>query len=684
MKIADFGIAKIIGREAQYALTETRSAIGTPQYMAPEQIEKPQSVDHRADIFSLGVVFYEMLTGELPLGKFGPPSSTSRSVRVDVRLDDVVLRALEKEPERRYQQASQVKTAVETISNTQASSSSAPADAEAYRASIAPRDYWLKIGDCLSRGRALVRSDFWPIIGINALTLVLLWAVGAFPLSFGGKGLPGSSILSTLLYGPLMGGLYYSYLKRIRGEKVNVETAFAGFGPRFVQLLLGSLVSFCLIAVGFLCLILPGIYLLVCWAYAIPLIIDKGIDFWAAMSISRQMVRKHWWKNGLLLLVLGVMHFVGFLLFGVGIFFLAPIATAGLMYAYQDIFGAAVAPAAHTGPSGTQVLSSERPGSFLKPVFIAAAALVFLLLLVSMFVGVRHENRRREQSHRAATSAAHKASLAHAQAVPERAQAEAEVPGSTFGPVQERVLTAGINFKSGKSIPLPEPPASQNQDVDRAILSSLRKAELLGIDAYAVGDEPRLFAAGGTTFVPITSVRWEGVTAEEVSSMITNAHAGDEPIVVLEPTEQSQLAAFQTREGSSGVLELMATNADPGLRIRYKLVTVNAKAPVTAKQVHAQLEDRVQAAKLLNQMNQRDRAFAAISTDAARAGEVQIATSVLHQISNGTTRESAVGEAASLLAQKGMRRDALKLAQEIGNQTARNRILEELAGANPQ
>ena len=114
VKIADFGIAKIIGGGERANLTEAQ-AIGTPHYMSPEQIERPQAVDHRADIYSLGVVFYEMLTGELPLGKFQPPS---KKVQVDVRLDEIVLRALEKEPERRYQQASEVKTQVETVAAT--------------------------------------------------------------------------------------------------------------------------------------------------------------------------------------------------------------------------------------------------------------------------------------------------------------------------------------------------------------------------------------------------------------------------------------------------------------------------------------------------------------------------------------------------------------------------------------
>jgi len=116
VKIADFGIAKILGSKAAGgSLTGVKDVIGTPHYMAPEQVEKPAKVDHRADIYSVGVVFYEMLTGELPLGKFAPPSS---KVHVDVRLDEVVLHALEKEPERRYQHVSEVKSDVETIAAT--------------------------------------------------------------------------------------------------------------------------------------------------------------------------------------------------------------------------------------------------------------------------------------------------------------------------------------------------------------------------------------------------------------------------------------------------------------------------------------------------------------------------------------------------------------------------------------
>ena len=116
VKIADFGLSRIMGNETQpTALTQTHQVMGTPRYMAPEQLEGARGVDHRADIYSLGVVIYEMLTGELPIGRFAVPS---QKVEIDVRLDEVVLRTLEKEPRRRYQNASQIKSDVQTITST--------------------------------------------------------------------------------------------------------------------------------------------------------------------------------------------------------------------------------------------------------------------------------------------------------------------------------------------------------------------------------------------------------------------------------------------------------------------------------------------------------------------------------------------------------------------------------------
>jgi tRNA A-37 threonylcarbamoyl transferase component Bud32 len=113
VKIADFGLAKLLGVDVPAgSLTSTGQVLGTLRYMAPEQMDRPLEVDHRADIYSLGVVFYEMLTGEIPMGRFAPPS---QKVKVDVRLDEVVLHTLEREPERRYQHAVEVKTDVEAI-----------------------------------------------------------------------------------------------------------------------------------------------------------------------------------------------------------------------------------------------------------------------------------------------------------------------------------------------------------------------------------------------------------------------------------------------------------------------------------------------------------------------------------------------------------------------------------------
>lgn len=116
VKVVDFGLSRILGGPSQSTnLTRTHQVMGTPRYMAPEQFEATHNVDHRADIYSLGVVFYELLTGELPVGRFAVPS---RKVAIDVRLDEVVLRTLQREPKLRYQSASAIKSDLESINES--------------------------------------------------------------------------------------------------------------------------------------------------------------------------------------------------------------------------------------------------------------------------------------------------------------------------------------------------------------------------------------------------------------------------------------------------------------------------------------------------------------------------------------------------------------------------------------
>lgn len=107
VRIADFGLAKIsVDEPTGLGLTRTSQTFGTYHYMAPEQLRGASGVDHRADLYSLGVVLYEMLTGELPVGRFPAPSEHEREAKP---FDGVVLKALESQPERRHQAAEEVK-----------------------------------------------------------------------------------------------------------------------------------------------------------------------------------------------------------------------------------------------------------------------------------------------------------------------------------------------------------------------------------------------------------------------------------------------------------------------------------------------------------------------------------------------------------------------------------------------
>ncbi len=174
VKIADFGLAKLLGRApGDVSLTGTQQVIGTLRYMAPEQMEGTKTLDHRADIYSLGVVFYELLTGELPIGRFAPPS---KKVEIDVRLDEVVLRALEREPEQRYQHVSELKTKVESVRLNPAPAEEARPQPVATPASLADQPADNAPGKPTTEPR-LSRCALWGAIWAPCVLFVLVLAV---------------------------------------------------------------------------------------------------------------------------------------------------------------------------------------------------------------------------------------------------------------------------------------------------------------------------------------------------------------------------------------------------------------------------------------------------------------------------------------------------------------------------
>ncbi len=114
VKVLDFGIAKLTGNQAGSSRTRTGIVMGTPSYMSPEQCEGRGNIDHRTDIYALGIVMYEMITGRVPFVGEGygeiliqhltatpPPPSTIRGL-IPPHVEQIVMKALEKRPENRY------------------------------------------------------------------------------------------------------------------------------------------------------------------------------------------------------------------------------------------------------------------------------------------------------------------------------------------------------------------------------------------------------------------------------------------------------------------------------------------------------------------------------------------------------------------------------------------------------
>jgi hypothetical protein len=216
------------------------------------------------------------------------------------------------------------------------------------------RDYDLDIGSCITRSWDLVKKHFWPLIGISFLVILIAGVINQVVGLLSGPAVKqmiseqrvsagalslviGTSILSGPIYTILFAGLFKYYLGLIRGQNPGIGDAFSGFNSAGQLLVLGFLTGF-LTLLGYVLCLLPGLYLAVAWAFSIPLVIDRGLNFWEAMELSRRVVSKHWFMVFGFVLVIGLLACCGLIACCIGIFVSAPVAWVALMYAYEDIF----------------------------------------------------------------------------------------------------------------------------------------------------------------------------------------------------------------------------------------------------------------------------------------------------------------------------------------------------------
>jgi len=201
-----------------------------------------------------------------------------------------------------------------------------PADPKALADDLIARAGKLPVGACLSRGWDLWLQNFGQLILANLLFLLISIAFAFVPF--------GSLVFS----GVLTAGMFHFTLKLLHQEKASVSDLFAGFSEALGPLILAGLVVALLTVLGFVCLIIPGIYLAIAWALTYPLVLEKKLPFWDAMEVSRRVISHSWWRMLLLVFVAGLLSTLGLAALIIGVILTMPISMCVLACAYDALF----------------------------------------------------------------------------------------------------------------------------------------------------------------------------------------------------------------------------------------------------------------------------------------------------------------------------------------------------------
>jgi serine/threonine protein kinase len=188
VKVADFGLAKATD-PGQMGLTKTNMAMGTPDFVSPEALMPGVPLDGRADLYAVGVMLYNMLTGTIPRGAFRMPSIT---LKTDARFDKIIIKAMEMDRENRYQTALDLRRDLDVILTTPQIKSGGEARSAAPKQSLPQKPEGKGPAPPQQKKEAVQihrpkKSNATVVYGIAAVVVVIAGALIAF---WGGKKAP--------------------------------------------------------------------------------------------------------------------------------------------------------------------------------------------------------------------------------------------------------------------------------------------------------------------------------------------------------------------------------------------------------------------------------------------------------------------------------------------------------------
>lgn len=196
------------------------------------------------------------------------------------------------------------------------------------------KDYTVKIGEYINSGWSLFQKNAGPFIGFTILVALINILIAKINQSAS----PVGSLISILISGPLNAGFLIVAFKLLRDRATSFGDFFRGFNY-YLPLFLVSLVSGVMVFIGFLLLIIPGIYLAIAYTFALPFVLEKKMNFWDAMELSRKLISKNWFAFFGFVLVLGLINIAGALVFGLGLLVTIPLSVGAIAAAYADIVG---------------------------------------------------------------------------------------------------------------------------------------------------------------------------------------------------------------------------------------------------------------------------------------------------------------------------------------------------------